>query len=418
MKKLTAGIFSVLMGLVSVNAAEAAVASKGYVDAKIGDVEEGKTVVEMINSVSSGSTQVTDALAGRVTDVEGAIETLNGAATEEGSVAKQIADAISGVTANETADAGSFISSVTQTDGKVTIGTTPFKDQIVEGETSVNAPTAVAVKTYVDAQVSSVSTISGARLDEVEQDVVDLTTVVSQNKTAADTGIQEAKDAAASALADAQADATAKANAAQAAAEATAAADATAKADAAQAAAEATAADALGAAKTELEGKIQAAQSAATYDDTQVKADIAANAGDISTIKGEQTAQNSAIAALQESLAAGGATADAIAEAKKAGTDANSALEAYKTTNDAAIADEIAARKQGDLDAIATAGTNADTKISNLNLEALSRVPVDCQDPDAFCVLTAKGGMFYWEAIERAAGEAQPTGTAIPPVTQ
>ena len=33
MKKLTAGIFTVLMGLVSVNAADAAVASKGYVDA-------------------------------------------------------------------------------------------------------------------------------------------------------------------------------------------------------------------------------------------------------------------------------------------------------------------------------------------------------------------------------------------------
>lgn len=34
MKKLTAGIFTVLMGLVSVNAADAAVASKGYVDNK------------------------------------------------------------------------------------------------------------------------------------------------------------------------------------------------------------------------------------------------------------------------------------------------------------------------------------------------------------------------------------------------
>lgn len=35
MKKLTAGIFTVLMGLVSVNAADAAVASKGYVDKEI-----------------------------------------------------------------------------------------------------------------------------------------------------------------------------------------------------------------------------------------------------------------------------------------------------------------------------------------------------------------------------------------------
>lgn len=36
MKKLTAGIFTVLLGAVSVNAADAAVASKGYVDGKVG----------------------------------------------------------------------------------------------------------------------------------------------------------------------------------------------------------------------------------------------------------------------------------------------------------------------------------------------------------------------------------------------
>lgn len=40
--------------------------------------------------------------------------------------------------------------------------------------------------------------------------------------------------------------------------------------------------------------------------------------------------------------------ADAIADAKKAGTDANAALEAYKTTNDKALADEATARGEAD----------------------------------------------------------------------
>lgn len=278
-------------------------------------------------------------------------------------VAQSIADAVAGITASETAEAGSFISSVTQADGKVSIGTTAFKDAIAEDEKSTNAPTAVAVKTYVDAQVSSVSTASGARLDKVEQDVVDLTATVSQNKTDAETGIQEAKSAAAQALTDAKTYADGKASAAQ-------------------SAAEATAAGALATAKTELEGKISAAQSAATYDDTQVKADIAANAGDISTIKGEQTTQNNAIIALQESLAEGGATADAIADAKKAGTDANSALEAYKTTNDAAVASKVA---QSDYDTKVQALEAKDNELVQA-LATKIAMPAACETQD--CVLS------------------------------
>ena len=154
------------------------------------------------------------------------------------------------------------------------------------------------------------------------------------------------------------------------------------KASAAQAAAEATAAGALDAAKTELEGKISAAQSAATYDDTKVKADIAANAGDISTIKGEQTTQNNAITALQESLAAGGATADAIADAKKAGTDANSALEAYKTTNDAAVASKVA---QSDYDTKVQALEAKDNELVQA-LTTKIEMPAACETQD--CVLS------------------------------
>ena len=57
--------------------------------------------------------------------------------------------------------------------------------------------------------------------------------------------------------------------------------------------------------------------------------------------------------------------ADAIADAKQAGTDANTALEAYKVTNDAAVkknADAIAAINNADTGILAKAKTYADTK--------------------------------------------------------
>ncbi len=61
MKKLTAGIFTVLMGLVSVNAADAAVASKGYVDAKVG---ANTTLIENLSTtVTNNQNTNTEAIA-------------------------------------------------------------------------------------------------------------------------------------------------------------------------------------------------------------------------------------------------------------------------------------------------------------------------------------------------------------------
>lgn len=56
MKKLTAGIFTVLMGLVSVNAADAAVASKGYVD-KL-DREQGALVSTNTANIATNTENV------------------------------------------------------------------------------------------------------------------------------------------------------------------------------------------------------------------------------------------------------------------------------------------------------------------------------------------------------------------------
>ena len=82
MKKLTAGIFATLLAVVSADGAYAAIASKGYVDDKVGEVSQ--TVTTLSGTVSGHTTQIAakadsstvTALAGRVDTAEGEIDTL------------------------------------------------------------------------------------------------------------------------------------------------------------------------------------------------------------------------------------------------------------------------------------------------------------------------------------------------------
>ena len=367
MKKLTAGIFSVLMGLVSVNAAEAAVASKRYVDAKIGDTGD-KTVVEMINSVSSGSSEATEALAGRVTTAEGKITTLEGDENVAGSVAKKIADAIGGLSAASVGAEGSFISTVSQADGTVTAGATPFVAEINDTtQTSTIAPQTAAVKAYVDTQFGVISDANG----ELAQKVTNLEDAVTAEgalieqfaayKTSNDAALQkEVQDR--------------------------------------------TAAD------TALDGRVDA-----------LEADNTTNKTDIGTLK-ETVAKldGTGVGSVAQQIET---VTQKVTQVENEYKAADTALDTKltKAISDGDTATLNAANSyadQAELDAIAAAGTNADTKISNLNLAALSRVPAECSAANAYCVLTTNGTNFYWEAIERADDEEQPAGTAIPGVKQ
>ena len=89
MKKLTAGIFATLLTMVSVDGAYAAIASKGYVDDKVGEVQTAVTTVEgdvstLKTTVEGHATQIAGkadsatvtALDGRVDAAEGEIDTL------------------------------------------------------------------------------------------------------------------------------------------------------------------------------------------------------------------------------------------------------------------------------------------------------------------------------------------------------
>ena len=86
MKKLTAGIFTVLLGLVAANSADAAVASKGYVDEMVG---VNTTAIETLGGTVAGHTQ---SIAG-LTAADTAINAKIGTVAEGKTVVDLIADA-------------------------------------------------------------------------------------------------------------------------------------------------------------------------------------------------------------------------------------------------------------------------------------------------------------------------------------
>ncbi len=105
MKKLTASIFTVLLGVVSVNAADAAVASKGYVDQEVGKA----------NTAIAAETQArTTAIADEVTARNTAISTAVSAETQARTTA--VSGLQASIDAINNADTGILAQSKTYTD--------------------------------------------------------------------------------------------------------------------------------------------------------------------------------------------------------------------------------------------------------------------------------------------------------------
>lgn len=64
---------------------------------KVGEVDEGKTVVEMIAAAQEAATYDDSGLSQRISANEDAIAILNGSETQNGSIAKQVADAVTAI---------------------------------------------------------------------------------------------------------------------------------------------------------------------------------------------------------------------------------------------------------------------------------------------------------------------------------
>lgn len=89
-------------GTISVNNANIAVAGLQALayKAQVSEADLDEALKAVLDAKASGTEL--SALSGRVTTAEGAIETLNGSASVEGSVANQIADAFAALTGNDT----------------------------------------------------------------------------------------------------------------------------------------------------------------------------------------------------------------------------------------------------------------------------------------------------------------------------
>ena len=391
MKKLTAGIFSILLGMVAVNSADAAVASKGYVDSKVGEnttsiatlaqtVADNKTAAEKL--VSDYKTE-NDA---KVTKNTSDIATLTGLVGDNAdAIAAQTQALATEKTAREDADKAISDKIGTVDEGKTVV------EMISDAKTSA---------TYDDAEVRGLISGNASAIEALngEQDTQD------GRIGALETSLAEGGDTAnaiAKALADANAytDAEVKELAEGAVAGNTAAiADLDAAYKAAdtaldgkiteEATARKNADDAINATIGEVtEGKtvvemISDAKAAATYNDTEVRGLISGNADAIDALETEQDTQDAAIATAQ------------------------AAAEAAQTQADKGVADAAAAKSAADAAQAQADKGVADAAAAQTTANAAIPAPTaECSNPTNKCVLTYNNSAYTWEVIERGTGE-------------
>ena len=235
MKKLTAGIFTVMLGLCATSGADAAVASQGYVDTKVGTLTQ-----TVANNKSAAETAIADAKKAG-TDAAAALETYK--------------------TDNNAAVALKANSADVYTKSEVYTKTEANAEFMNSSEVN-------------DAISSAVTGENGALKDYAK--VTDLN-ATNQNVTANTNAISAINNEQTGILALAKADATSKANAAQSAAEATAASALSAYQTTNDAAVEA-AKSAADAAKATADGAVSVNESQATA--------ISANTNAIETLNG------------------------------------------------------------------------------------------------------------------------------------
>lgn len=242
MKKLTAGIFTVLMGLVSVNAADAAVASKGYVDAVVKTKANSADVYtkDEANSLLEQKAGKATTLAGYgITDaytkeeVDETFETIENVKTKVQAVIDSLgssggeggegATGLQGTVLKNQQDIVDLQSTTTLQGNKITALETLTGET---GQIAQNITKALEdAKDYTDEKVGALTGENGAITQNTAniatlQGLVGETSVASQIDTKIDalklSDTYETKGAAATALNDAKADATEKANTAEA----------------------------------------------------------------------------------------------------------------------------------------------------------------------------------------------------------
>ncbi|MBR3782785.1 MAG: hypothetical protein IKL14_05380 [Alphaproteobacteria bacterium] len=350
MKKLTAGIFTVLMGLVSVNAADAAVASKGYVDNKFFTKQ---------------------------------------AQTEHVAAQKAIDDAQDVNINQNAADIATNAGAIASNAGKIGDATFTGANYVSSAEDLTAAVTAldVAVKNVAggnlqlgrDAVDSTIIKDGEVKTDDIANSAVTEAKIADDAVTTGkikNLNVTTAKIADKAVTADKLSDELS--------------ATISGKANSATTLSGYGITDAY--TKTEADTKFIDTEEIKGYATDAELADVSgvanANKGAITVLNGDVSVEGSVKKQIKD-------TSDATLEAAKDYTDtlANGAV----ATNTAAIAainnDATGILKQ--------AKDYTDGKIEDLDLEAISRVPAECGTAGNYCVLTTNGTKFVWEVIVR-----------------
>ncbi len=370
MKKLTAGILTVMLGIVAANSADASIASKGYVDSQVG------TKV----STSDFTT----------------FQTTNTAA---------IADAKKAGT-----DASAALDTYKTTASDTFATKTALSDGLAGKQNTLKAGTNIEIKE--DGTIGTVGIATTEGLEALETTVAGHTTALGTLNGGADT-----TGSVANSIANALKDYTTTANmntALDAKADKTAVAEDLAKKQ-----------DKLTAGTNITIGTDGTISSTYAYDDSGVKADVAKNAKAISDM---DTAYKAADAAINEKIGnvtEGKTVAEMIADAKSAASGDTTALQArVKTIEDSDVMASGATKEKIDAIATNTTGVAANktaveavakdladnyTKTANLSDLAKATIPATCTDPKAAngCALILKNGVYSWEVVERDASENQ-----------
>ena len=398
MKKLTAGIFTVLLGVVAANSADAALTSKAYVDAQVG----AKVSTTDFNQFKTENTTAIADAKKAGTDAATALDTYK---TENNAAVAKKADQ----TAMETALAGKqqkLNSTNFKKDGtgNVISGVTVDESGNVTFATSNVATTEGLdnLKTTVDEHTTALGTLNGTA--ETTGSVANkIATAISDEKTRAD-GAYDAKGAAGTAETNAKtyADGLAKnyATAEQGkTADATAAAvnNATTGLAATKAIADKNKTDiaamdtAYKAADTAINNKIGTVAAGKTvvgmiedakYNDTTVKADIQKNADAIATNTASIAKKQDALT--EKQLKAVNSGIDETKVTKYDGYDTR--ITTAQTQADKGVADAAAAKTVAD--------------------KAIPKPDAACTTLGAKCVLTVGDSGYAWESVERATDEA------------
>ena len=437
------------MGLVSVNAADAAVASQGYVDFKVG---ENTTAIDGLSRTVQTNKEAADAVAGRVTTAEGKITTAEGKITtlESGvdTLQAQVADETTGLIKKVT-ELKTQIDNVSE--GNLTIKNGAINtDQLANNSvTETKLATDLANKINAAQTATQVSSAIDTKINELNlaetyEALDNKTQSVNESSTEDQYPSAKAVYTAVSTLENGtvknNTDAIEAINNETTGILAQAKTYADGKASAAQAGAEQTAASALSTAKTELTTEInKKANSADVYTKTEadnafmtsdeVEGKIEAAVAENGAVK---TVVDTAVSALENGAVKNNADAiKAIQESEyaKSGITKEKVLayDAYDTAikaNATAAADAAAAASTaesnaktyalGKANAALTASVKyTDDYITSLGLQQIASVPVDCSNDTNYCTLTANANGFAWEVIARVEGETVEGRTAV-----